>query len=1320
MLRPIIALACVAAAAASARVALLAPLTNGTHLYGGGYWKSAVAAMAQSCDDFNARDASVVEAYGNCSNATLMLDCEAFDTRVAGQHKRAKFPTSKAHISAVFDSRGDGSHAALQVYGAAVFGTGDRYEFLAGPVTADETVTLGGMSSVFGDTLLSYADEAILEDDQRQEGASRGLVGKSALPGAVYALYDLFGWEEDTSMVFTRDDDGSTLQAAFAGLTFSSQLSDDYTPGVDVQLTGIVRAWGPLQAVVFITIGASDLPLFVETARAYGFLDGYTQYVSADTSADGSLDAALLEYADVLAGALIVSQLASRHDEPRFDALASKLAAANASDVNGRYLAPAMARCSRDGCGDVVVGALLADGELADVVAGGYSAAAAKYVAYAYDAVACAADGALQAAYRYDADADALVGPLVDVVYMNGASTPVTDGSEILDSCATDEFYNATAHACEACAAGAAVSDDGSGCDVCSAGTYGLSGLCVPCTALNEYGDTAGASACASCPANTYRARSTGVGRSASECRCYQNYVSSSFNASLSARDESFLGVESTWGDVGVACLPCPDGATCPGERAPPNNKRGYYGDPWEPTEFYDRCDACDTHYACSDGWEGAMCKTVKSPDFFTVSELGPWRCPDSKAYRALNVLGGVACVVFLWLYVNENLLDAYPSLDLLTYFMQLVAIICRYRFAHFPTGIGPYAVVLDVALFDIDVFRPTCVMEWNFRTSVIAQIFVVAAGALTGALPIAASMARKLRRERSYRSFTAVRKSLHFYGGAFGARAASVTAGVGSLIMVQHTTFTFNAFAALRCESFVGRPGTYFREDPTRRCDTFEGHALTAVSVATLAVLARLGWAFGAFRSPHHGWLIRRVWLTIWVCAVATLVDNPLLQICFTLVVLLHAYSEHCAHQPYHSERLNTLETCGLAWTATTVTTAILLQDGKRWVKPWFALLLAGQVALFLRVLASAAVESMNRRSSAASVAELRKRVVAARAAAVGGAPGTRRAAGPRERPLLSDPSLRHLQDSAAHLVANLVGAEDDSLDGDAKAAVDALGELTNGLHPVAWRAWVAQDAPGDLELASGVAGALATIIGDESSFTSVYSSDARSAYWKTLAARFPGMIDFAANMDGGERVVFFGALARLQRYVKAAGENPAAAALHHLVDERDRASVLYFLCACGEEDHARLVALLRQVVARLKAARLPRWKRELFLPYALVRAVSRRDSVQRRASRALAAAAVDAGDLLFDVDDVAGAAAGLAAHFDDVEDQAANLAAHALDATPDEHPPPEPDMNPTFAAETSPVEKASPKRRKRRGAPAAARRVARRRARVLETTAQ
>ncbi|KAH8082034.1 palmitoyl-(protein) hydrolase [Aureococcus anophagefferens] len=276
--------------------------------------------------------------------------------------------------------------------------------------------------------------------------------------------------------------------------------------------------------------------------------------------------------------------------------------------------------------------------------------------------------------------------------------------------------------------------------------------------------------------------------------------------------------------------------------------------------------------------------------------------------------------------------------------------------------------------------------------------------------------------------------------------------------------------------------------------------------------VQARLGWAFGAFRSPHHGWLIRRVWLTIWVCA------------------------EHCAHQPYHSERLNTLETYGLAWTATT--------------------------------------------------------------------------------------------DSAAHLVANLVGAEDDSLDGDAKAAVDALGELTNGLHPVAWRAWVAQDAPGDLELASGVAGALATIIGDESSFTSVYSSDARSAYWKTLAARFPGMIDFAANMDGGERVFFGGCLATppLARTRRGGAAPP--------VDERDRASVLYFLCACGEEDHARLVALLRQVVAPEGREAAPVEARAFALRSS---AVSRRDSVQRRASRALAATAVDAGDLLFDVDDVA-----------------------------------------------------------------------------------
>ena len=98
------------------------------------------------------------------------------------------------------------------------------------------------------------------------------VINKKALVGGAGGAYDV-------------------VAADVAGVTFSAQLSDDYTPGfekegINLQLTGIVKDWGPLQQVVFITIGAADLPLFVETAQAYGFLDGYTQYVFADTAAD--------------------------------------------------------------------------------------------------------------------------------------------------------------------------------------------------------------------------------------------------------------------------------------------------------------------------------------------------------------------------------------------------------------------------------------------------------------------------------------------------------------------------------------------------------------------------------------------------------------------------------------------------------------------------------------------------------------------------------------------------------------------------------------------------------------------------------------------------------------------------------------------------------------------------------------------------------------------------------------------------------------------------------------------------------------------------
>ena len=220
---------------------------------------------------------------------------------------------------------------------------------------------------------------------------------------------------------------------------------------------------------------------------------------------------------------------------------------------------------------------------------------------------------------------------------------------------------------------------------------------------------------------------------------------------------------DARWGVAGVECRPCPEGGTCPGATFRPNNQRGFYGNPAHPTRFHDRCDGCRKYYECADGWRGPMCKELVSPDFFMVSEMGPWRCPRSRAMRAANVLLGVGAVVALWLYVNEHFLDAFPSLDLMCYFMQLVAIVCRYRYDRFPAGMAPYTVILDVALFDIDVFKPTCVMRWFFLRSVVAQLLVIVIGVLATMAPIARRLAVSLWRDRALRSPAAVRRAFSY-----------------------------------------------------------------------------------------------------------------------------------------------------------------------------------------------------------------------------------------------------------------------------------------------------------------------------------------------------------------------------------------------------------------------------------------------------------------------------------------------------------------------------------------------------------------------------
>ena len=138
----------------------------------------------------------------------------------------------------------------------------------------------------------------------------------------------------------------------------------------------------------------------------------------------------------------------------------------------------------------------------------------------------------------------------------------------------------------------------------------------------------------------------------------------------------------------------------------------------------------------------------------------------------------------------------------------------------------------------------------------------------------------------------------------------------------------------------------------------------------------------------------------------------------------------------------------------------------------------------------------------------------------------------------------------------------------------------------------------------------------------------------------------------------MLFGVLARLQRFVKTVDEDSARAALHHLVVEEDRASVLYYLCACGDGDFDECAALLRDVLAATKHADLPSLHKHLFLPPPVSRAVSRGAYLPGRVADRLGACARAAGAALFDVSGLNNEARRLAAHFNHVEDEASAIA--------------------------------------------------------------
>jgi len=130
----------------------------------------------------------------------------------------------------------------------------------------------------------------------------------------------------------------------------------------------------------------------------------------------------------------------------------------------------------------------------------------------------------------------------------------------------------------------------------------------------------------------------------------------------------------------GGACRHCPDGGACPGGRAQPHPKRGYWGDRDHPTEFWE-CEqgACEggEDFACNAGYHGRVCNRMDD-DRYRVAEI-QLACPDGAAAR-WALMGACCLVVFLlWYFINNFICEKYDAMDMLLLTLQQCAIIYEF-----------------------------------------------------------------------------------------------------------------------------------------------------------------------------------------------------------------------------------------------------------------------------------------------------------------------------------------------------------------------------------------------------------------------------------------------------------------------------------------------------------------------------------------------------------------------------------------------------------------------------------------------------------------
>ena len=386
-----------------------------------------------------------------------------------------------------------------------------------------------------------------------------------------------------------------------------------------------------------------------------------------------------------------------------------------------------------------------------------------------------------------------------------------------------------------------------------------------------------------------------------------------------------------------AATCHCPTGAACDGNGTVAN-RDGYWADPDAPDEFK-KCvpHRCLSNYRCARGYAGRMCASVER-DFYAVSRFGPYACPSSNGGRALVATSCLLLVVLAFVLLNQLVLPKHPSLQICFHAAQTVALLRKITYdrdfgqGEVRTPARLAALLGDIALFDVGLFKPTCVASFGFARQLLLQLGVVVVGALVVFVPIYARIMKQLKKDSTYRSFARVKASItDFYKGDFGQEVFTRLGKIFHLVDVQWPLLAYKALCAFRCDA-----DGYLASSPSERCRV-QNYALGVVCLLVFVVpvpiilevsvrreyelrggvhaphvQALFGWSFRDLRPGRHAWRnVKKVFYLLLV-AVAAIVEGPAIQLCCAILILAAASYCQNTFRPYLGWRLNALESLG------------------------------------------------------------------------------------------------------------------------------------------------------------------------------------------------------------------------------------------------------------------------------------------------------------------------------------------------------------------------------------------------------------------------